>query len=120
MLHQGVPGRDYHHGQRDHPAEGAGGRRLLRPDSEADPARGAEAIVAPDDPGGVAAISRGPERSDGPPDPAARTPFRPTPEGSQRAGTPPGCDPNGERRRVTGGGAAGHSPDAVRASSSPG
>ena len=39
------PEGHYDHGQRDHPAQGAGGRRVLRPDAEVDPARGAQADV---------------------------------------------------------------------------
>ena len=43
------PEGHHDHGQRDHPAQGAGGRRVLRPDQEADPAGGAEAdLVDPE------------------------------------------------------------------------
>ena len=45
VLHQGLPGTHHDHGQRDHPAEGARGRRVLRPGAEADSARRAEADV---------------------------------------------------------------------------
>ncbi len=44
VLHRGVPGEHPHHRQRHHPAQGAGGRQLLRPGGLAgpeDPPRGA-------------------------------------------------------------------------------
>jgi succinate dehydrogenase/fumarate reductase-like Fe-S protein len=37
VLHQGVPRGHHHHGQRDHPAQGAGGGPFLRPRAEAVP-----------------------------------------------------------------------------------
>ena len=33
VLHRGLPGAHQDHGQRDHPAQGAGGRPVLRPDA---------------------------------------------------------------------------------------
>ncbi len=39
VLHQGLPGAHHHHRQRDHPAEGARRRRVLRPGDEADSTR---------------------------------------------------------------------------------
>ena len=64
VLHRGLPGAHQDHRQRDHPAQGARRRRVLRPaqDGVAVPARGLsssaagkELPVLPSGPGGVAA-----------------------------------------------------------------
>src|SRR6185295_11580773 len=59
VLHRGLPGADRDHRQRDHPAQGAGGRSLLRSDRDHRP-QAARHPQADQDPGGRGRRGRGP------------------------------------------------------------